>query len=136
MKMTMKQYIKSLNFATITTVLTWSSLEAIFMPKLGTLYMADPEDQIQYFNAIIMWLLELHAPLRRYIISNDVNPWLDVEKAMIEGNIAYRVWRDERLPQTEQDLRNYDGKSTFMKRFLDPNLPAKTLWRNLDSVGM
>jgi hypothetical protein len=87
----MKQYIKSLNFATITTVLTWSSLEAIFMPKLGTLYMADPEDQIQYFNAIIMWLLELHAPLRRYIISNDVNPWLDVEKAMIEGNIAYRV---------------------------------------------
>jgi hypothetical protein len=23
-----------------------------------------------------------------------------------------------------------------MKRFLDPNLPAKKLWRNLDSVGM
>jgi hypothetical protein len=22
-----------------------------------------------------------------------------------------------------------------MKRFLDPNLPMKTLWRNLDSVG-
>jgi hypothetical protein len=23
-----------------------------------------------------------------------------------------------------------------MKRFLDPNLPAKKLWRNLDNVGM
>jgi hypothetical protein len=57
--------------------------------------MADPEDQIQYFKAIIMWLLELHSPLRRYIISTNVNPWFifDVEKAMVERNIAYRVWK-------------------------------------------
>jgi hypothetical protein len=34
--------------------------------------MADPEDKIQYFNAIIMWFLELHAPLCRYIVSTDV----------------------------------------------------------------
>jgi hypothetical protein len=57
--------------------------------------MADSEDQIQYFNAIIMWLMKLHAPLCRYIISTDVNPWFtfDVEKAMIEENIANRVWK-------------------------------------------
>jgi hypothetical protein len=76
--------------------------------------MADPEDQTQHFNAIIMWLSELHVTLCRYIISTDVNPWFtfDVEKAIIEKILHIEFGTDERLPRTEQDIRNYDGKIT------------------------
>jgi hypothetical protein len=103
-------YIKSLNFAVITTALTWNRLEAIFMLKIETRYMVwplatghwpDPEDQIQYFNAIIMWLLEFHALLRRYIISTDVNAWFIFD---VERNIAYRVWKRQ---QTAADRTRY-----------------------------
>jgi hypothetical protein len=28
-----------------------------------------------------------------------------------------------------------ETKRLYMKQYLDPNLPTKTFWRNLDSVG-
>jgi hypothetical protein len=87
--------------------------------------MADPEYQIQYFNAIIIWLLELHALLRRYIIGTDVNPWFtfDVEKTMIERNVAYGRYKELRR-QVNYLVRKYKG--LYMKRFLDPNLPQRS----------
>jgi hypothetical protein len=55
--------------------------------------MPDPDQQLQHFNNIVKWLLELHAPLRKFIKKDDLNPWytFDIEKAMVERNIAYRV---------------------------------------------
>jgi hypothetical protein len=52
----------------------------------------DPELQIQHFNLIIRWLLELHAQLREYVRRSEVNPWYnnDVERAIVERDIAYR----------------------------------------------
>jgi hypothetical protein len=57
--------------------------------------MTDPDDQLQHFNQITLWLLDLHVPLRRYVRCDPVNPWftIDIERAMIEKNISYRVWR-------------------------------------------
>jgi hypothetical protein len=57
--------------------------------------MTDPDDQLQHFNQITLWLVDLHAPLRRYVRRDPVNPWftIDIKRAMIERNIAYRVWR-------------------------------------------
>jgi hypothetical protein len=75
-----------------------------------------------------------------------VNPWFTfvVEIAMMERNIAYRVWK-RRKPAADrtrykvlQRQINYlvrKFKRLYMKRFLDPNPPVKKLWRNLDSVG-
>jgi hypothetical protein len=54
--------------------------------------MVDPDEQIQYFNLILLWLLDLHALLRSYV----VNPWKDVAKATIERDIAYRVSKRRR----------------------------------------
>jgi hypothetical protein len=34
----------------------------------------DRELQIQHFNSIIRWLLELHAPLREYVRRSEVSP--------------------------------------------------------------
>jgi hypothetical protein len=53
----------------------------------------DPELQIQHFDSIIRWLLELHAPLREYVKRSEVNPWYnnDVERAILERNIANRI---------------------------------------------
>jgi hypothetical protein len=108
--------------------------------------MPDPDEQLRHFNAIVLWLLDLHAPLRRYIKKDDVNPWFtfDIERAMVERDIAYRVWRRRRRDQDrnrykEQRKRvNYmvrEAKRSYMKRYLNPNLPPKNLWRNLDEIG-
>jgi hypothetical protein len=59
--------------------------------------------------------------------------------------IAYRVWKRRKTAADKtryKELRrqvNYlvrKSKRLYLKRFLDPNLPAKKLWRNLDSLGM
>jgi hypothetical protein len=114
----------------------------IYAQNWDALY--DPKDHIPYFNAIIMWLLELLAPLRKYIWYR-CEPTFDVEKAMIERNIAYRIWKRRNTAANRtryKELRrqvNYlvrKSKRLYMKRFLDPNLPAKKLWRNLNIVGM
>jgi hypothetical protein len=57
--------------------------------------LTDPDEQLQHFNHITLWLLDLHAPLRRYLRRHPVNPWftIDIERAMIKRNIAYRMWR-------------------------------------------
>jgi hypothetical protein len=64
---------------------------------------------------------------------------------MIERNIAYRVWKRQNIAADRtryKKLRlqvNYlvrKSKRLYIKRFLDPNLLAKKLWKNLDSVGM
>jgi hypothetical protein len=46
-------------------------------------------------SQITLWLLDLHAPLHRYVRRDPDNPWfsIDIERAMIERNIAYRVLR-------------------------------------------
>jgi hypothetical protein len=107
--------------------------------------MTDPEDQLQHFNQITLWLLDLHAPLCRYVRRDPVNPWftIGIERAMIERNIAYRVCRrrktaaDRERYRTLRKLVNYrtrEAKRLYMKRYLNPNLPKKTFWRKLDSV--
>jgi hypothetical protein len=51
--------------------------------------------------------LYLHAPLRRYVRRDPVNPWftIDIERAMIERNIAlWRVWRRKK---TKLDSERY-----------------------------
>jgi hypothetical protein len=57
--------------------------------------MPDPDDQLQLFNSIILWLLDQNVPLRKFVKHDPVNPWftLDIERAIIERNIAYRFWR-------------------------------------------
>jgi hypothetical protein len=72
----------------------------------------------------------------------DVNPFtFDVEKALVERNIAYRVWKRRKTAAYRTRYKELRRQVNYLmrkskKRFLDPNLPAKKLWRNLDSVGM
>jgi hypothetical protein len=108
--------------------------------------MPDPDQQLQHFNNIVKWLLELHVPLRKCINKDDLSPWysFDIEKAMVERNIANRVWRRWRTTADRDRYKdsmrrvNYmvrEAKRIYMKRFLDPNLPPKQLWQNFDVVG-
>jgi hypothetical protein len=78
---------------------------------------------------------------RRYIKNDDVNPWFTFD---IERDIAYRVWKrrwrdQDRNRYKEQKKRvNYmviEAKRSYMKRYLNPNLLPKNLWRNLDEIG-
>jgi hypothetical protein len=82
----------------------------------------------------------------RYVRRDPVSPWftIDIERGMIERNIAYRVWRRRKATLDREKYKaqrkgvNYliiEAKHLNMKRYLDPNLLSKTLWWNLDSVG-
>jgi hypothetical protein len=44
--------------------------------------------------------MEIHALLREYVKRNEVNPWYnsDVERAIVERDIAYRVWKRRKTP--------------------------------------
>jgi hypothetical protein len=110
--------------------------------KIGTLYMIWRTQKTRsstLMRLLCAWLLELHAPHRRYIIG-DVNRSFDFEKAMIESNITYRIWKGRK---TVADITRYKklrrqvnylvrkSKKLYMNCFLDPNLPAKKLWRSL-----
>jgi hypothetical protein len=46
--------------------------------------MPDPDQQLQRINNMVKWLLELHAPLRKFIKKDNLNPWyiFDIEKAI------------------------------------------------------
>jgi hypothetical protein len=87
--------------------------------------IADPENQIQYFNAIIMWLFELQAPFHRYIIGTDLTPWFTFD-------VAYRVWKRrktvaDKTRYKESTIWCVRTREEYMKRFLGPNHPAKKL---------
>jgi hypothetical protein len=49
--------------------------------------LPDPDEQLRHFNAIVLWLLDLHAPPCIYIKNGDVNPWFtfDIERGMVGG---------------------------------------------------
>jgi hypothetical protein len=71
------------------------------------------------------------------VVKTDVNPWytIDVERAMIERDIAYRVWKRrrtaDRIRYKEQRRRvNYlvgKAKRLYMGRFVSPEQPPKRL---------
>jgi hypothetical protein len=72
-----------------------------------------------------------------------VNPWFTFDIQRVERDIAYRVCKKRRR---EQDRNRYkeqrkrviymvrEAKRSYMKRYLNPNLHPKNLWRNLDEI--
>jgi hypothetical protein len=103
------------------------------------------DEQIQYFNSIMLWLLDLHGPLCSYVVKTDVNPWynIDVERAMIARDIAYQVWKrrrtaadriryKEQCPQVNYLVQKANRLN--MGRFLSPDQPPKKLWRYLGTM--
>jgi hypothetical protein len=112
------------------------------------LYSSDNvDDQIGFFNETVSNLFSRHVPLKKGRHKPTINPWFNIhiEKAIIDRNVTYRTWRVERT----DELRNLykclrrrvhslvkTAKREYMKKFLNPKLPSKTLWKNLDSLGI
>jgi hypothetical protein len=108
---------------------------------------ANVDDQVGYFSAVVSGLFSRHVPLKRGRRAPRVNPWFNVhiQKAIIDRNIAFRTWRIERTDEIYniyKFLRKQvhslvrEAKREYMSKFLNPNLPSKTLWKNLDVLGI
>jgi hypothetical protein len=80
-------------------------------------YMHDPEEQVRHFDSIVLQLLDLHALLRKYTKVDPVNPWvtIDIERAIIERNIAYHVWKRRR---TAADRERYKSQRKIVNILL------------------
>lgn len=108
---------------------------------------ADVDYVISLTNALIIDLLEKHAPLVPVRVSclSSTKPWYDdkIRSAEFEKKVAYAVWYESR---TAEDLANYrrlrnrptqiirTTKANFLKPKLNPSLGSKALWRNLKNL--
>jgi Reverse transcriptase (RNA-dependent DNA polymerase) len=109
--------------------------------------IACTDEQVELLNTILLDLFETHVPLKQGVKNNNLDPWIDrnVEDAMAERDISYRVWRQTKTTEDRRRFRILSnrvkylvrrGERNYNSKFLDPNLPAKTLWRNLGQVGV
>jgi hypothetical protein len=75
-----------------------------------------------------------------------VNPWYNafVEKAIVDRDMAFRFWRSYRTLELQEIYKRWrnrvhclvrQAKREYMATFLSLTLPAKTLWKDLDSFG-
>jgi hypothetical protein len=105
------------------------------------------DEQVDYFNLVIRDLFVRHVSLRRGRPRSAVNPWYNavIEKTFIDRNLAHRYWRSYRTPELweiYERLRNRVhhlvqlAKRTYMETCLGAGLLSRTLWRNLESVGL
>jgi len=98
-------------------------------------FMPDPNDQVEYFNAIIVSLFQAHVPLSQHFPKEKTNPWLSFEiaSAMAERDIAYRIWKNDKQ-NDEKTVRLWhlrktvcrmvrSAKRCFLRSRLDPDLP-------------
>jgi hypothetical protein len=105
------------------------------------------DDQVGFFGAAVSDLFSKHVPLKRGRRRSSINPWFNVhiQKAIIDRNIVYRTWRIERTDEIHNVYKYLRrkvhslvraAKRDYMSKFLNPNLPSKTLWKNLDVLGI
>jgi len=111
-------------------------------------FMPNPNDQVNYFNSLIISLFQAHVPLKISRPKNRENPWLnfEIKSAMAERDIAYRIWRQDRENEEKKSLLRFlrkkvrslvrSEKRRQTQKRVDPRLPPKTLWRNLDEIGV
>jgi hypothetical protein len=111
-------------------------------------FMSNPNDQVEYLNEIIISLFQAHVPLKHFYQIDEANPWLtfEITSAMTERDIAYRIWRNDkrnndklvRLQSLRKTVRSMvrSAKRRRETSRLDPTLSSKTLWKNLNDVGV
>jgi hypothetical protein len=56
--------------------------------------MPDPDEQVRFFNSIILAVFQDNIPLKRCPVKDPVNPWMNSEIArlIVERDIAYNIW--------------------------------------------
>jgi hypothetical protein len=79
--------------------------------------LTDPDEQLQHYNQITLWLLDLHASLRRYLKRHPVNSWftIDIERTMIERNITYRMWSRRKTTLDREKYKTQRKQVNYLK---------------------
>jgi hypothetical protein len=97
---------------------------------------------------VILNLFKQSVPLRRGVRRLNVNPWFDIyieRTIIIDRNLAHRAWGSHKTAESWELYKRFHNrvhclvrwaKRSYMGWFLDPSLPPKTLWKNLDSIGV
>lgn len=105
-------------------------------------------EKLDYFNNILLSLINRHAPLTRKFIRDPSSPWINghVHRMFNNRANAYECWRrDKNNPQKWNNfvkLRNITNrtvKNTKREYFasqLNAFLPAKKLWTNIKRLGL
>lgn len=111
------------------------------------LTMTDVHEAVDKFSSMVFDLLENHAPLRIVKKRKFSQPWFSntVYSALMDRDIAYRVWirhRTEEHHQTFRILRNKAAleirraKARYCLPRLDWKLGSRILWRNLRTMNV
>lgn len=114
---------------------------AVFYRSMDSNFLLD------FFNSLMMNLHEKYVPLKSKSNRMKANPWFNSEicRAMIDRDMTYKEWKRNKnvhVYETFKQLRNRvnmlvrKAKQNYLKKFLDPKLPSKALWKNIKSLGI
>lgn len=109
------------------------------------LSITDPDIFLDIFNNRLKFLHDELIPLRKS--KPKVNPWFnhEIEKAIIDRNVAYSNWKRSRSETSGahfKSLRNRvnmlirDAKHQYDRERFNADLPSKQLWSNVKKLGV
>lgn len=123
-------------------------IEASALPWNSVYSFSDVDSMVCFFEDLALDLLNKYAPL---VVSKSIRkiqqPWFDsrVQTALFERDISKRIWKKNRTVDNYADfkrLRNKAAKAVLVAKiqYFSPkfnvNLPPRTLWQNLKSIGV
>ena len=109
--------------------------------------IVDPNRICNYLYNNLNQLHDALFPEKVYQPSKIFNPWYNrvIQKAMIDRDLAYIKWKSSR---NSTDFVNFkmlrnrvrtisrDARQQYLTRYLNPNLPNKTLWQRLNDYNV
>lgn len=138
----------------------WRNFKAIDRAKLSrdleeadlakVYELTDVDCMIEAFNALIVGLMDKHAPLKPFIQRPGINCsqlWYTREMSIAAANrdLARRAYRSSKTPENLREyrrLRNVanqlveDGKRNYLRKRLNRDIGMKKVWRNAKEMGL
>lgn len=116
------------------STLPWDS---IFM-------LSDPEEQVQLFNSLVLYLFETHVPLREAKLESSLLRSERLDRARLERDLAHKRWRRSGLSDDWDNFKALRSVASEVEiRVLQEyhsgrfslTLDSKELWRNIKTLG-
>lgn len=120
--------------------------DLVAMPWENLYTLPNPDDQVQFFNMIIIELYNRHVPLKKLKPRTDVPPYSkQLDRACAERDMAHRHWRRTRT-QVSWDLfsrlkakatqqQQIETRAHHSKKF-SQHLSNTVMWRNIKQLGL
>jgi len=121
--------------------------EAATLPWNDCWFFSDVDSKVEHFTNLINYLFDKYVPLKVFTPRKINQPWFNrqVANAIKNRGKMHNRWRrnptdhnwaEYRIARNRATSITNQAKSAYYQSKLDSNLPPKSLWQNLKSVGI